>query len=417
MLSLGLVLRHSCAWNRATYHSRIHLRGLAVLTGPQTAVSMVDFNSSKQRTCIKRRVVARHTCLGIDLNQLSQHRLLNTNSNNSVGLETEQLGENTVSSAAGSLPNTTGIDPSIQVDAGFNAFFSLVEFMSKYLHFIYDFTGFNWCAVIALGILPIRFINTYCTQYLILRYNARLSVVNKKIHAGSNVDSVKKYFKTKEFKSRYPDATQLFKERYLINELERQKKVLKRQNKCEIPRLLLYSMLPMPVWIGFSLAIGSMLGIRRVVNVAGITPIEGLEVNGILWFQNLALLDPYHILPVVMAISFLLPLFISGLLTPKLRASNYAHLVQRLPFMIIQSFITTWSMFMMFVCWNLSSGIVYYWAMSGFGAVTFRLICYHPFIMNTMVPKGKWNAWVEDQIIIDKPYTTIWTNFKNRFRF
>ncbi|WAQ97273.1 hypothetical protein MAR_029963, partial [Mya arenaria] len=108
--------------------------------------------------------------------------------------------------------------------------------------------------------------------------------------------------------------------------LERQKKVLKRQNKCEIPRLLLYSMLPMPVWIGFSLAIGSMLGIRRV--------------------------------------------------------------------------------------WQ---GIVYYWAMSGFGAVTFRLICYHPFIMNTMVPKGKWNAWVEDQIIIDKPYTTIWTNFKNRF--
>ena len=76
-----------------------------------------------------------------------------------------------------------------------------------------------------------------------------------------------------------------------------------REEGCSPYKLYLLPWIQIPLWITLSFALRNMSGYfpTCVPYCAGTT--ESLSTEGVLWFQDLTVSDPYYILPVLVAVT------------------------------------------------------------------------------------------------------------------
>ena len=88
------------------------------------------------------------------------------------------------------------------------------------------------------------------------------------------------------------------------------------QEGCHPYKMAVLPWVQLPLWIALSLALRNMTGY-----FPGLTPppgaAESFAVEGILWFQDLTLPDPYSVLPIVLAITNLLNIEVNSTLLMK----------------------------------------------------------------------------------------------------
>lgn len=92
-----------------------------------------------------------------------------------------------------------------------------------------------------------------------------------------------------------------------------------REEGCSPYKLYLLPWVQVPFWIIVSFALRNLTGFfpTYIPHCAG--SVESLAVEGTLWFQNLTAVDPYHILPALVAVNNLLNIQVSLIFSP----SNY----------------------------------------------------------------------------------------------
>jgi len=73
-------------------------------------------------------------------------------------------------------------------------------------------------------------------------------------------------------------------------------KAIFQKNNCSPFRSLLIPLVQMPIFISF------FIGLRKMAEL----PVASMKTGGLLWFQDLTVADPYYVLPVLSAATFLL---------------------------------------------------------------------------------------------------------------
>lgn len=300
----------------------------------------------------------------------------------------------------------------------------LVEGMSAFLNSVHDFTGLNWCAVIALAVVPIRFLTSYVLLYYSYRNEVKVIKNQDKIFSPENIKKIDKEYTASKNKMTTPHEREIAVGRLAHKQLQE----LNKETKCSSMKSIAYNILPLPVWMGFSFAIrnlmgftsmrqsDSMMGYTSIWESKSIEVIPDLSTQGVLWFQNLAVMDPFHVLPMIAGLGFIMTNRILSLSRPVQKVDRYhPAFLSYIRMKMITRFFDAWSLFFIYITWNVMSGVTYYWALSAFTAVLSRLLLMHPKLMKTLLSKEDYQFGVERKMLLERPYHIMWVNFRARW--
>lgn len=194
---------------------------------------------------------------------------------------------------------------------------------------------------------------------------------------------------------------------------EHQKRIYKEQNYSPWT-MLVYTLTPLPFWIANSVALRNLCGAKVMFLPDATSSIVSPEMHtgGMLWFTDLTIPDPYHILPVVTCLSFFTMIELQALLNRKygekskfVGLSISIHRSQK----AVEYFIRLWCVFVVYLFWNCPAAMTWYWCCSGIIALIVRLLLIHPYVDRKLTPDNL------HQFHDPHPYQTIWKNMQRRY--
>nr|XP_039272770.1 cytochrome c oxidase assembly protein COX18, mitochondrial-like [Styela clava] len=244
----------------------------------------------------------------------------------------------------------------------------LVKMAESYLTTVHDLTGLPWWVSIVICTLSLRLTITAPLFIWQMQKNLKhklLAPVLQQIIKQLNEEAVEA---GKEH--RWDKKT---RDMHVFNSFHKRKKELYQKHK--VPGTLRRNLVPwvqLPIWFAMTASLRNMtlsLPFTTSVSATQVQTYTELSQEGVLWFNNLCLADPYFVLPVLMAFANLATIEIhrGDGKTPLEGISKY-----------LINFLRGISLVMIPVAIYMPSGVVFYWFISsGFG-VTQALVMQSP---------------------------------------
>lgn len=283
----------------------------------------------------------------------------------------------------------------------YNVFYLLVNAVESQFIWAKGAFGMEWWATIILCTMPYRVALAYLLKKKGLeeKYKAQDIFENQ-------LAKLEKEEKRKLTLRPTKDLSEKEKRRMFKHAMKVHQKRIYKEEKYSPWTVLILNFSPLPFWVANSWALRNISGakIPFMENVA--TKCLDMQTGGILWFPNLCVPDPYHILPILTSLSFLMAIemntltnrnYGSGTVTPH-KISKY-----------IEHALRGWCIFTILLFWNCPASMTWYWFISGFLSLITRLCLMHPSIEKRLVPPNKHHN------IDEHPYRTILTNMNKRY--
>ena len=155
---------------------------------------------------------------------------------------------------------------------------SPVSVMQYFLEVMHVGTGLPWWATIAATTVVVRL----ALSPIVIRLQANAVKIN---NLRPEIEPLMK--KMQEYKQTG--------EKMLAANASAKMMNLYHKNGCNPVKMMLMPFIQVPIFITFFITLRRMTGL----------PVAGMTTEGMLWFQNLTLADPYYALPILASLSFM----------------------------------------------------------------------------------------------------------------
>ncbi|ESO89227.1 hypothetical protein LOTGIDRAFT_229119 [Lottia gigantea] len=232
------------------------------------------------------------------------------------------------------------------------------------LLYLHNLTGLPWWIDIVLTAcilnLTFRLPLTICT----MKQKVKLRTVYEKLM--SSMPQMTKKYKMEVFKKK---LGLLEAKKLMVNIYQEKERELFIEHNCHPRKVTVAELSTIPLLLGVSIAFRNLSG-NSVSSLfsASIAKSPELMTEGILWFPNLAIPDPYFILPMLLGVQSLRRDYVLRSTAPK--GNNTS--------VWIKYFMTGCSVLFMFIATVCPTCMVLYWICNGFFSNMIRLGCNLP---------------------------------------
>jgi len=246
---------------------------------------------------------------------------------------------------------------------------SFVQSIESALVVVHDTTGLPWWLTIAATTVGLRLLITTPLMVYSMLNNLKMTPFNEAL--GIQHPELIKTLRLESKKHSWDDRTMRYQ--YVAN-MRRQRKELKETLKP--PHFLQRFGLPfvqVPLWIGLSFGLRDL---TLLYQKASITP-EMLSVHaelaseGLSWFHDLSVADPYFVLPLISCVSNLLVIELHGMSKVNLPLTYFLRSI---------------SLLVLPIASQLPSSVVFYWAVSSIYGLVQGLVIKTPVISKYFDP-------------------------------
>lgn len=291
----------------------------------------------------------------------------------------------------------------------YNLFYLLVEVLEGQFMYIKNATDLDWWLIIVLSTMPYR---------IALACFLRKKSVEHKYKAKYINDELLPKYQRQEMKNiSSPENMYLSEQekmRVFSRKMKQHQKLLYKEHNYNPWSLILYSIIPLPFWIANSMALRSLCGANIVFlpdATSGIVSPD-MHTGGMLWFTDLTVPDPYHILPIITSLSFLMMFELQALQNVNYGQKYNPQGIHKTMYRAtkgVEYFGRAWCIFVTALFWNCPAAMTWYWCCSGIVALLIRILLTHPYVDRKLTPPNM------HHLHDSHPYQTIWTNMKRRY--